>query len=136
MGRPFCEHLDGDLYVCRACRQHIARRASLVSRQFHSRAGRCYLFEQAANVVAGPPEERLMTTGRHVVRDLACSRCLAPLGWRYDAASEPSQGYKVGKTILERASVAAARAEGDGRLTVLGAGGGDSSDGGGPEGGP
>lgn len=24
-----------------------------------------------------------MTTGVHVVRDLSCTRCLRPLGWRY-----------------------------------------------------
>ena len=73
---------------------------------FHSRSGRAYLFDEVANVSLGDETARLMTTGAHVVRDAFCALCQAgPIGWRYVAASEASQAYKVGRTILERAAV-------------------------------
>jgi hypothetical protein len=40
------------------------------NRQFHSKLGRAYLFDDVVNVVAGPLEERLMTTGMHIVRSV------------------------------------------------------------------
>jgi hypothetical protein len=50
---------------------------------FHSRHGKAYLFNQVVNVVCGPQEERLMTTGQHTVADLFCVGCLANVGWKY-----------------------------------------------------
>ncbi|GBF97180.1 hypothetical protein Rsub_10041 [Raphidocelis subcapitata] len=105
MGRLFIEYLEGRVYCCAGCHQHIAPHSKLISRQFHSKAGRAYLFGDVVNVALGPEEERLMTTGAHVVRDVTCSRCLKALGWRYERAHEPSQRYKEGKTILERVNV-------------------------------
>ena len=57
-----------------------------------------------------------MTTGQHVVRDIACCKCETTLGWKYvrprerseyvlisqDHATEQAQKYKEGKFILER----------------------------------
>jgi len=54
------------------------------------------------NVEEGEPIERTMTTGLHVVRDIACCNCSSVLGWKYDKAYEPGQKYKEGKFILER----------------------------------
>ena len=42
-----------------------------------------------------------MTTGRHVVRDIACRQCNETVGWKYDKAYEASEKYKEGKFILE-----------------------------------
>ena len=42
-----------------------------------------------------------MTTGRHIVRDIACVSCKEVVGWKYDRAYEPSEQYKEGKFILE-----------------------------------
>lgn len=42
-----------------------------------------------------------MTTGRHVVRDIACKQCGDTVGWKYDKAYEASEKYKEGKFILE-----------------------------------
>ncbi|KIZ06423.1 Protein yippee-like protein [Monoraphidium neglectum] len=91
MGRLFTEYLEGRIYCCGACRQHIAKQTVLVSRQFHSKLGRAYLFDDVVNVVAGPLEERLMTTGMHIVRS--------------EEAHEASQKYKERKFILERVQV-------------------------------
>lgn len=83
--------------------------------------------EQAANrsvnVIEGEPNDRVMTTGNHTVRDIYCCKCGQTLGWKYvgflpstvltpssaydrggvqDRAYEASQKYKEGKFILER----------------------------------
>ena len=49
--------------------------------------------------------EREMTTGRHFVRDAFCKRCNQKLGWMYEMAVEPGQGYKEGCVILEKALI-------------------------------
>jgi hypothetical protein len=53
------------------------------------------------NIVEGPPDERQMTTGRHIVRDISCVSCKEIVGWKYDRAYEASEQYKEGKFILE-----------------------------------
>ena len=40
-------------------------------------------------------------TGAHTVSDISCSMCGVVLGWKYVAAEEEGQRYKVGKCILE-----------------------------------
>ncbi len=42
-----------------------------------------------------------MTTGRHIVRDIACKQCKCAVGWKYDKAFEQAEKYKEGKFILE-----------------------------------
>ncbi|KAG2429744.1 hypothetical protein HXX76_010528 [Chlamydomonas incerta] len=105
MGRPFYEWLEGRCYACKMCHCNLAAATELVSRQFHSKHGRAYLFNTAVNLSTGPREERMMTTGLHVVCDVYCSKCQWPVGWKYELAYEKSQKYKEGKVILERASV-------------------------------
>eukprot|EP00798_Chlamydomonas_sp_ICE-L_P027652 gene27651-7290_t len=106
-GRPFFELLDsnGIVYRCACCHAHLGITDELVSRQFHSKSGKAYLFSRAANVYTGEKEERMMTTGLHVVVDLFCIGCSNPVGWKYEKAYETSQKYKEGKFILERACV-------------------------------
>ena len=50
----------------------------------------------------GPREERLMTTGMHVVADIWCTHCAAVVGWKYEEAYENAQRCKEGKFILEK----------------------------------
>jgi hypothetical protein len=59
-----------------------------VLQQFHSKNGPAWLFGQVINVVPGPREERLMTTGMHVVSDISCTKCCALLGWKYVSAGD------------------------------------------------
>lgn len=40
-------------------------------------------------------------TGAHTVGDISCAQCGSVLGWKYVAAEEEGQRYKVGKFILE-----------------------------------
>lgn len=35
------------------------------------------------NVIEGEPNDRQMTTGAHVVRDIHCIKCGTYLGWKY-----------------------------------------------------
>ncbi|KAI9096556.1 yippee zinc-binding/DNA-binding /Mis18, centromere assembly-domain-containing protein [Phlyctochytrium arcticum] len=89
------------LYGCLNCHTHLTSSSSLVSKQFQGQTGAAYLFDKVVNVVEGGCEERRMTTGWHVVRDLGCTKCGGILGWKYEKAYEESQQYKEGKYILE-----------------------------------
>lgn len=103
MGRPFSEYLgDGPLYCCERCRVPIVKKEALLSKAFHACTGKAYLFHYAANVFAGPKEERMMTTGMHAVSDVFCISCSRCIGWRYIRAHDKSQKYKEGKVCLER----------------------------------
>ncbi|CAL5218434.1 g115 [Coccomyxa viridis] len=105
MGRIFTEHLQGRVFTCRLCGNHLASNLELISKSFHSRQGKAYLFNAVVNVLEGPKEERLMTTGLHEVADIHCKSCLQLCGWRYVMAHEENQKYKEGKFILERAKM-------------------------------
>jgi hypothetical protein len=69
---------------------------------FHCRYGKAYLFNAVSNVRTGPREERLMTTGMHVVADIWCIQCASVVGWKYEEAFETAQRYKENKFILEK----------------------------------
>eukprot|EP00842_Homolaphlyctis_polyrhiza_P005426 jgi/Hompol1/5885/HPOL_000184-RA len=56
----------------------------------------------SVNIFEGSPENRRMTTGLHIVRDIFCTYCQTVVGWKYDKAFEKSQEYKEGHYILER----------------------------------
>lgn len=68
---------------------------------FRGQHGKAYLFSAVVNVIQGDPGERNMTTGKHVVRDIACKQCRETVGWKYDKAFENSEKYKEGSYILE-----------------------------------
>jgi len=105
MGRLFTVYLDGRVYRCKVCKCHLAKVDELVSKSFHCRHGKAYLFNTVVNVSVGPKEDRLMTTGLHTVADIHCNVCLQIVGWKYEEAFEKSQKYKEGKFILERAKM-------------------------------
>ena len=50
-------------------------------------------------------QDRVMLTGRHMVRDVSCKNCDTKLGWIYEFATDENQRYKEGRVILERALV-------------------------------
>lgn len=68
---------------------------------FRGQHGKAFLFDKVVNVIPGETEERSMTTGRHIVRDIKCRQCQQNVGWTYDKAFEESEKYKEGKFILE-----------------------------------
>jgi len=105
MGRLFVQKLEGRVYSCRFCHAHLANFDDLISKSFHCRHGKAYLFNSVVNIGVGPKEERLMTTGLHTVADIHCNNCLQIVGWKYEEAFEKSQKYKEGKYILERAKM-------------------------------
>ncbi|KAH6798222.1 Yippee family putative zinc-binding protein [Perilla frutescens var. hirtella] len=105
MGRVFMIDLDGNKYACKHCETHLALAEDIVSKSFHCRHGKAYLFDKVVNVTSGEEEERMMMTGMHTVVDIFCVGCGSIVGWKYEAAHEKSQKYKVGKYILERFQV-------------------------------
>ncbi|GKZ33233.1 hypothetical protein AbraIFM66950_003029 [Aspergillus brasiliensis] len=81
---------------------------------FTGRYGRAYLVsgepalarkpsptDTLLNTMMQKPVPRRLVTGAHTVGDINCSICGNVLGWKYIAAEEESQRYKVGKFILE-----------------------------------
>lgn len=105
MGRLFLMHLEGNAYSCKFCRTHLGLAADIISKNFHSKHGKAYLFSRVVNVTSGINEDRMMMTGLHTVSDIFCVGCGSIVGWKYEAAHEKSQRYKEGKFILERFKV-------------------------------
>ncbi|XP_071905267.1 protein yippee-like At5g53940 isoform X1 [Coffea arabica] len=83
MGRIFVVDLEGRTYKCKFCKTHLALAGDLVSRGFHSRRGKAYLFSNAVNISVGPREDRMMLSGMHTVADIYCCRCGQIVGWKY-----------------------------------------------------
>jgi len=102
MGLQYNTYLTSQkIYGCKKCKTHLARSEEIVSRAFRGQHGKAYLFDKVVNIIDGNPEERTMTTGRHIVRDIKCCACESIVGWKYDRAYEQSEAYKEGKFILE-----------------------------------
>lgn len=96
-------YLDGpQVYACAQCRTHLTSHDDIISKSFHGRHGRAYLFDQCVNVDLGPAEDRPLMTGLHSVCDIYCKRCRVTVGWTYLRAYEASQKYKEGKFIIEK----------------------------------
>lgn len=106
MGRIFLQNLGGDrIFTCTQCGSYLTSRKHLMSNQFTGATGRAYLFRKCVNLAYSGIQDRMMLTGRHMVRDVACKKCSAKLGWMYEFATCPEQRYKEGKTILEKALI-------------------------------
>ncbi|KAK3296620.1 yippee zinc-binding/DNA-binding /Mis18, centromere assembly-domain-containing protein [Chaetomium fimeti] len=61
------------------------------------------------NIRFGAPEGRRLMTGYHVVADALCAVCGATVGWKYVAAEQAAQAYKVDCFILETRRVVGCR---------------------------
>ncbi|KZV39617.1 protein yippee-like [Dorcoceras hygrometricum] len=105
MGRVFLIYLEGNLYSCKHCEAHLGLAKDIISKSFHCRHGKAYLFDKVVNVSVGEKEDRLMMTGMHTVVDIFCVGCGSLVGWKYEAAQDKNQKYKEGKFILERFKV-------------------------------
>ncbi|KAK5616520.1 hypothetical protein CRENBAI_009408, partial [Crenichthys baileyi] len=106
MGRIFLDHIGGSrLFSCANCDTILTNRAELISTRFTGATGRAFLFNKVVNLQHSEVQDRVMLTGRHMVRDVSCKNCNSKLGWMYEFATEESQRYKEGRIILERALV-------------------------------
>ncbi|XP_062011451.1 protein yippee-like At5g53940 isoform X1 [Rosa rugosa] len=105
MGRIFVLELEGRSYRCKFCKTHLALFADCVSRAFHCRRGKAYLFNNAVNITMGALEERMMLSGVHTVADIFCCFCGQIVGWKYETAHDVAQKYKEGKFVLERGRI-------------------------------
>lgn len=106
MGRIFLRHIGGTrLFSCSNCDTPLTNRAELISTRFTGATGRAFLFNRVVNLSYSEVQDRVMLTGRHMVRDVSCKNCEAKLGWVYEFATEDNQRYKEGRVILERALV-------------------------------
>ncbi|CAL9166361.1 protein yippee-like At5g53940 isoform X5 [Musa acuminata AAA Group] len=88
MGRIFMVELDGRVYRCRFCRTQLALIEDLISKSFHCRHGKAYLFNHGTNISVGDEEERVLFSGMHTVADIFCCCCGQNVGWKYVVAQE------------------------------------------------
>lgn len=113
---------------CNRCLSDLCLTSQIISKGFTGRHGRAYLVappnpypapsssagddargggavshreNNLPNTYTHKPVPRQLVTGAHTVSDISCALCGAVLGWKYVAAEEESQKYKVGKFILE-----------------------------------
>ncbi|GMH18940.1 hypothetical protein Nepgr_020781 [Nepenthes gracilis] len=128
MGRLFLITLEGRVYSCKHCQTNLAHADDIISKNFHCRHGKAYLFDKVVNVNHGKKEERMMITGMHTVVDIFCVGCGAIVGWKYEAAHEKPQKYKEGKFILERFKVLGPDGSGYVAANDAQAGGSDTDD--------
>lgn len=107
---------------CSRCAADLCLGSQIVSKGFTGRHGRAYLVSaepmsavsvsasssptlSLPNTILQKPVPRQLVTGTHTVSDINCASCGSVLGWKYVAAEEESQRYKVGKFILETKKV-------------------------------
>lgn len=122
---------------CARCSTHICLTSQIISKGFTGRHGRAYLvcpstgslFHSAnsgavhsgsntwssrssttslPNTITHRAVPRQLVTGAHTVSDISCAVCGAVLGWKYVAAEDEAQRYKIGKFILETRKVCVA----------------------------
>ncbi|KAG8179694.1 hypothetical protein JTE90_025650 [Oedothorax gibbosus] len=106
MGKLFLRHIGGSrLFLCKSCETFLTNRDELISTRFTGATGRAFLFNKVVNLVYSEVQDRVMLTGRHMVRDVSCKCCDTKLGWIYEFATEENQRYKEGRVILEQALV-------------------------------
>lgn len=111
---------------CARCASDLALSTQIISKGFTGRHGRAYLVSphpdsrssrqtkkhstwkakndalpNLPNTYTHKPVPRQLVTGAHTVGDISCAVCGSVLGWKYVAAEEEGQKYKVGKFILE-----------------------------------
>lgn len=105
---------------CARCGADICFSSQVISKGFTGRHGRAYLVSghrdassaaasaatapaatSLSNTITQKAVPRQLVTGAHTVCDLSCVICGSVLGWKYLAAEEESQRYKVGNFILE-----------------------------------
>ncbi|KAG0636564.1 yippee family protein [Tuber brumale] len=112
---------------CRLCQTHLAPTTHIISKGFMGRHGRAYLLNTLTtpHITYSPPTPRPLVTGMHTVSDVSCSLCGTVLGWKYLAAEDRAQKYKVGKMILERSRVEKVNCWDGGELLAEKEGGGD-----------
>ena len=110
---------------CSRCFADLCLSNQIISKGFTGRHGRAYLVSPSTHPSVLPPSApqsssasgnlpntnthkavpRTLVTGAHTVSDISCAQCGSVLGWKYVAAEEESQRYKVGKFILETRKV-------------------------------
>ncbi|KAM0714341.1 hypothetical protein Q7P37_010128 [Cladosporium fusiforme] len=114
---------------CARCLSDLALSSQIISKGFTGRHGRAYLVAPSAssispnpitlrtakqkndalpnlpNTFTHKPVPRQLVTGAHTVSDISCAQCGSVLGWKYVAAEDEGQRYKVGKFILETKKV-------------------------------
>ncbi|EMS62799.1 hypothetical protein TRIUR3_07444 [Triticum urartu] len=54
MGRLFLMHLEGNAYSCKFCRTHLGLAADIISKNFHSKHGKAYLFNRVPGAARLP----------------------------------------------------------------------------------
>lgn len=102
MGLACLAYLRGSkIWGCAGCHTHLAVEEDLLSTHFNGVLGQAKLFENVTNVDYSEKQIKAMISGSFTIQSIECKKCRKYLGWTYIRAHEESEGYKVGRFILE-----------------------------------
>lgn len=86
-----CVWTDKNAIKLRLCVLQISIKCVEQSNNSTVVLGRALLFKRVVNLTYTHIQDRVMLTGRHMVRDVMCKNCKTKLGWMYEFATEESQ---------------------------------------------
>jgi len=61
----------------------LVERKNIISKNFHGKSGKAYLFNRLINVDCGPEKEKELLTGLHTIKAVNCIKCKDIIGWTY-----------------------------------------------------
>ncbi|KAK4770257.1 hypothetical protein SAY87_030789 [Trapa incisa] len=96
---------DSPLFSCRNCRNPLALRKDLLSKNFTAKSGSAFFFSDAMNIVYGKKEHRQLMSGSFTIAPIYCSNCGEELGWKYLRADVDKQKFKEGKFVIEKSKI-------------------------------
>jgi hypothetical protein len=64
--------------------EQLMKEVAKVERNFWKFVTSSLRSTSSSSVTESDPNERNMTTGRHIVRDIHCRQCKETVGWKYD----------------------------------------------------
>eukprot|EP00903_Cladosiphon_okamuranus_P011490 g10822.t1 len=91
---------EPQVYACATCGTHLCTDGNIESKEFHTKDGRGFLVRDVINITNGPPQSRMLRTGKHTCEDVSCVSCHTEIGWQYTDTAERGQRYKIGLCVL------------------------------------
>ncbi|KAK1271142.1 hypothetical protein QJS04_geneDACA007538 [Acorus gramineus] len=100
MGFLFVVNLEGKIYSCKHCQTHLAVSDDIVSKAFHCRHGKAYLFSKVVNVFSGSNEERMILKGCTLSRTYSASSVAQSWGGNMRPPMRTARSTKRGSSSL------------------------------------
>ncbi|KAL3846127.1 hypothetical protein ACJIZ3_003530 [Penstemon smallii] len=89
------------VYSCKNCRNIVALRDDIISKDFVAKSGKGYMFSRGMNMAIGAKEDKQLISGYFSIAPIFCTQCDEEMGWTYIKAFDAPQKYKEGKYVFE-----------------------------------